>query len=170
MIRILYWIWGNIPGILRIMETFDALDRKILTELQRDCDIGLEALGDRIGLSRNACWRRIKALGAAGVIRARVALLDPAKLGLGLTVFIQIRAGNHDPDWLVKFARATRAMPEIQGAYRMTGDLDYLIRARVADVADYDRLYQRLIERVTLSDVSASFVMEEIKDTTEIPI
>lgn len=152
------------------METIDTLDRKILAELQRNCDLSLDTLGDRVGLSRNACWRRIKALEARGVLRARVALLDPGPLGLGLTVFIQVRTDRHDPDWLARFARAARTMPEILGAYRMTGDLDYLIRARVADVAGYDRLYQRLIERVPLSDVSASFVMEEIKDTTELPL
>ncbi len=104
------------------------------------------------------------------MIAKRVALLDAEKLGLGLTVFILIRTSSHDADWLAKFARATREMPEILGAYRMTGDLDYLIRARVADVAGYDRLYRRLIERVEMSDVSASFVMEEIKETTELPI
>jgi len=152
------------------MEDIDTQDRKILAELQRNCDISLDALGEKIGLSRNACWRRIKTLEANGTLRRRVALLDAAKLGLGLTVFIQVRTNNHDPDWLGKFARATRILPEILGAYRMTGDLDYLIRARVADVADYDRLYQRLIEQVPLSDVSASFVMEEIKDTTELPL
>lgn len=152
------------------MEIFDTYDRRILAELQRNCDISLDALGDKIGLSRNACWRRIKALESSGVIRGRVALLNPVPLGLGLTVFIQVRTDRHDPDWLGKFAHATRIMPEILGAYRMTGDLDYLIRARVADVAGYDQLYQRLIERVPLSDVSASFVMEEIKDTTELPI
>ncbi|KMW56872.1 Transcriptional regulator, AsnC family [Candidatus Rhodobacter oscarellae] len=155
---------------MRIMETVDTIDRRILTELQRDCDISLDALGARVNLSRNACWRRIKALEAAGVIRARVALLDPAKLGLGLAVFIQVRTDSHDPEWLTKFAQATRAMPEILGAYRMTGDLDYLIQARVADVRDYDRLYQRLIARVPISDVSASFVMEEIKATTQLPL
>jgi len=152
------------------METLDTLDRKILAELQRNCDISLDSLGERIGLSRNACWRRIKALETRGILKARVALLDPAKLGLGLTVFIQVRTSQHDADWLAAFARATRDIPEILGAYRMTGDLDYLIRARVRDVADYDRLYQRLIARVPLSDVSASFVMEEIKDTHELPL
>ena len=91
-------------------------------------------------------------------------------LGLSLSVFIQIRTNAHDAGWLAKFAKATRNMPEIQGVYRMTGDLDYLIRARVADMAGYDRLYQDLIARVPLSDVSASFVMEEIKDTTELPV
>src|SRR5690606_23141328 len=111
-----------------------------------------------------------RALEAAGVIKGRVALLDAGKLGLGLTVFMLIRTNAHAPDWLATFSRATRAMPEVLGVYRMTGDLDYLIRARVRDMADYDRLYQSLIRKVPLSDVSASFVMEEIKDTTELPL
>ena len=148
----------------------DELDRKILTELQRNADLPLETLGQRIGLSRNACWRRIRSLEAAGVIRARVALVDPARIGLPLTVFMQIRAALHDADWLDKFARATRALPEVQGVYRMSGDLDYLIRAQVADMADYDRLYRTLIARVPMGDVSASFVMEEIKHSTELPL
>ena len=139
-------------------------------EIQRDASLGVEQLGERVGLSRNACWRRVKALEASGVIRKRVALLDASKLGLGLTVFIMIRTSSHDAAWLAKFAKAMREMPEILGAHRMTGDLDYLIRARVSDVAGYDRLYQRLIERVEMSDVSASFVMEDLKDTTELPI
>ncbi len=152
------------------MITLDASDHRILTELQRNADLGVEDLGERVGLSRNACWRRVKALEASGVIRKRVALLDPTKLDLGLSVFILIRTSSHDAGWLAKFARAMREMPEILGAYRMTGDLDYLIRARVADVAGYDQLYRRLIERVEMSDVSASFVMEELKETTELPI
>lgn len=152
------------------METFDTLDRKILAALQREADLPLEELGARVGLSRNAVWRRIKMLEAAGVIRARVALLDPEAVGLGLTVFMLIRTDRHAPDWLEKFARATRDIPQILGAYRMTGDLDYLIRARVADVKGYDQLYQALVARVELADVSASFVMEEIKETTELPI
>ncbi|MGK7654011.1 Lrp/AsnC family transcriptional regulator [Roseovarius sp. B08] len=152
------------------MWKIDDFDRKILRELQRDAALGLEEIGTRVGLSRNACWRRIKTMEDAGVIRARVTLLDPAKLNLGLTVFIQIRAAQHDAEWLNAFSRATRAMPEIQGVYRMTGDLDYLIRARVADMADYDRLYQTLVARVPMRDVSASFVMEEIKDTTALPL
>ena len=152
------------------MSVLDELDRKLLTEIQRNVEVPLEELGDRVGLSRNACWRRIKAMEAAGIIRARVALLNPAKIGLGLEVFIQVKAAAHDATWLEKFARATRGTPEITGVYRMTGDLDYLIRARVADMADYDRLYQTLIARVPMGDVSASFVMEEIKDTTELPL
>lgn len=152
------------------MSILDTFDRKLLTELQRDADLPLEELGNRVGLSRNACWRRIKALEAAGVIQAKVALLDPAAVGLGLEVFIQVKAAAHDADWLDKFARATRGTPEVTGVYRMTGDLDYLIRARVTDMADYDRLYQTLIARVPMGDVSASFVMEEIKHTTELPL
>ncbi|MBF9036339.1 winged helix-turn-helix transcriptional regulator [Rhodobacterales bacterium HKCCE2091] len=152
------------------MEQIDDTDRRILRELQRDAGLGLEDLGTRVGLSRNACWRRIKALEAAGVIRGRVTLLDPEALGLSLMVVIQIRVARHDPGWLDAFARVMSDMPEILGAWRMTGDLDYLIRARVADMRDYDRLYQRLIRRLDLSDVSASFVMEEIKETTALPL
>ncbi len=150
--------------------TIDAIDLRILSELQRDSDQSYEDIGETIGLSRNAVWRRVRALDAAGVIKRRVAILDPTKLGLGLTVFILVRTQNHDPDWLDRFARATRDIDEIQGAYRMTGDLDYLIRARVSDVAAYDALYQRLIRRVEMTDVSASFVMEEIKETTALPL
>lgn len=152
------------------MKTIDEIDRRILNQLQRDSTIPLEDLGERVGLSRNACWRRIRALESAGLIRARVALLDPQALGLGLSVFMLLRTSSHSPGWLDKFAKATRDIPEILGAYRMTGDLDYLIRARVRDMADYDRLYRRLIERVEMSDVSASFVMEELKETTELPV
>jgi len=148
----------------------DDLDRKILTELQRDTTLPLEVLGQRVGLSRNACWRRIRALEEAGVIRARVALVDPARVGLPLTVFLHCRAGTHDAAWLEAFARAIRTLPQVQGAWRMTGDLDYLIRAQVADMADYDRLYRALIARVPMGDVSASFVMEEIRATTEVPL
>lgn len=152
------------------MVEMDQLDRKILRELQRDTTRSLDEVADLVGLSRNAVWRRVRLLEQAGVIRDRVALLDPEKLGLGLTVFVQVRTNSHDPDWLGKFARAMRDTPEVLGAYRMTGDLDYLIRARVGSVQDYDRFYQRLIARLPLSDVSASFVMEEIKETTELPV
>ncbi|WP_298557779.1 Lrp/AsnC family transcriptional regulator [uncultured Aliiroseovarius sp.] len=152
------------------MHDIDTIDRKILSALQQDADQSLEDLGAKVGLSRNACWRRVRILQESGIIRKRVALLDPQKLGLGLSVFIQVRTSNHDPDWLGKFARAVKLMPEILGAYRMTGDLDYLIHARVNDVKDYDALYQRLIEKVDLSDVSASFVMEELKETTELSL
>ncbi|MGI9389865.1 MAG: Lrp/AsnC family transcriptional regulator [Boseongicola sp.] len=151
-------------------EKIDQIDRRILDALQRDASISLEVLGEKIGLSRNATWRRLRALEDSGVIRGRVALLDPGLLDLSLSVIIQIRTNRHDPDWLNSFANATRDMPEVMAAYRMTGDLDYMVQARVADMAAYDDFYQRLIRRVEMSDVSASFVMEELKSTTALPL
>ena len=138
--------------------------------MQRDADQPLERLSDKVGLSRNALWRRIKLLEEAGIIRGKVALLDAKALGLTLTVFMQIKAARHDAEWLEEFARVARSMPDVQGVFRMTGELDYLIQARVRDMADYDRLYQSLVAKVPLGDVSASFVMEEIKATTELPV
>ncbi|MEP3054153.1 Lrp/AsnC family transcriptional regulator [Ascidiaceihabitans sp.] len=152
------------------MAELDTIDRKILKHLQRDASLSLETLGEEVGLSRNACWRRVKTLEDSGVITGRVALVAPLAIDLGLMVFMQVRTNQHDPDWAVRFSQATRAIPGILSVYRMTGDLDYLIRARVADMADYDRLYQQLIKRLPLSDVSASFVMEEIKDGTALPV
>ena len=152
------------------MERFDIFDRRILALLQRDASLPLEDIGTEVGLSRNAVWRRARALEESGVIRRRVALVDPDKLGLGLTVFMLIRIKDHEPGWLDRFAQATRDMPEILGAYRTTGDLDFLVRARVADMKAYDALYQRLIRRVELSEVSTSFVMEELKETTVLPV
>ena len=148
----------------------DSIDRRLLGELQRDSAQSLEELGEKVGLSRNASWRRIRALEEQGVIKKRVALLDPETMGLPLTVFLMVKTREHNADWLEKFSRATRAMPEILGVYRMSGELDYLIRARVADMPAYDRLYKRLIDKVELSDVSASFEMEEIKETTALPL
>ncbi len=151
-------------------ENIDHIDRRILDALQRDASLSLDAMGEKVGLSRNATWRRLRVLEAAGVIRGRVAILDADKLDLRLSVFIQIRTSRHDPDWLGGFAKATRDMPEILAAYRMSGDLDYLVHARVADMAAYDAFYQRLIRRVEMSDVSASFVMEVLKETTALPL
>ncbi|WP_092644899.1 Lrp/AsnC family transcriptional regulator [Jannaschia faecimaris] len=148
----------------------DETDRRILRQLQIDTTASLDTLAERVSLSRNACWRRIKRLEEAGVIRERVAHLDAALLGLGLSVLVMIRVGTHDQTWLNKFQAAVASMPEIQGAHRMTGDLDYVLRVRVADVADYDRFYKALIARVQMADISASFVMENIKDTTALPI
>lgn len=160
----------HILSIMREMGNYDTIDARILSELQRDASQSLEAIGDSVNLSRNACWRRIRSLEDEGVIRARVALIDPKAVDLPLMVFMQIRTHSHDPDWQKKFNRATRAIPQILSVYRMTGDLDYLIRARVSDMAGYDALYQQLIHQVPISDVAASFVMEEIKDTTALPL
>ena len=151
-------------------DMIDATDRRILAELQRDATLSVEQLSERVKLSRNATWRRVKILEERGVITGRVALLDAEKLGFGLSVFILVRTSRHEPEWLAQFRDAVTSLPEITGVYRMSGDLDYVLRARVADVKAYDRLYQRLIAKVPLSDVSASFVMEEIRETTVLPL
>lgn len=149
---------------------YDALDAKILNALQRDAQQTVDQLGTDIGLSRNAVWRRIKRLEDTGIIAARVAVLDAEALGLGLSVFISIKTAQHDAKWAETFMKTVRAMPEIQGAYRTSGEQDYLLQARVRDVKAYDHLYQRLIAKVDLKDVSASFVMEELKQTTVLPV
>lgn len=148
----------------------DETDRRILAVLQKDATLSMDALAERVHLSRNACWRRIRQMEEAGVLKGRVALVDPQAVGLGLSVFVMIRTQRHDPDWLSQFQKVVRDMPEIVGAHRMSGDLDYVLRVRVADVAGYDRFYQRLIAKVPLADISASFVMEDLKDTTELPV
>ncbi|RMH40339.1 MAG: Lrp/AsnC family transcriptional regulator [Alphaproteobacteria bacterium] len=150
--------------------TPDQHDLRILRQLQRDASQPLERLADAVGLSRNAVWRRVRALEDAGIIRARVAVLDAERMGLGVSVFVAVRAARHDADWHARFVRAVRAIPSIVGAWRTSGELDYLLHARLADVRAYDALYQRLIEKVEIADVSASFVMEAIKETSEIPI
>ena len=151
-------------------ETVDEIDRRILAELQRDGSLSVDAVSERVHLSRNPCWRRIRRLEEEGIIKGRVALVDAEKLGFALSAFIFVRTSNHDPDWLRRFREAVTSLPEITGVYRTSGDLDYILHARIADVKAYDRLYQRLIGKVPLSDVSASFVMEEIKETTAIPV
>ncbi|MFW2542040.1 Lrp/AsnC family transcriptional regulator [Primorskyibacter sp. 2E107] len=151
-------------------DMLDEIDRKILTLLQRDCSMSVDALAERVHLSRNACWRRVKALEASKVIQRRVAILDPDAVGLGLLVMVLVRTNQHDSNWLKLFHEAVRRMPEIVSAHRMSGELDYVLRVRVASVRDYDTFYQRLIARVPVADISASFVMEDIKDTTELPL
>src|SRR5688500_12512801 len=139
----------------------DDTDRRILSLLQRDSSLSLDEMASAVHLSRNACWRRIKHMEESGLIKARVALLDAKKLNVGLTAFIALRATEHSSVWLNKFSKAVRDIPEITGVYRMTGDIDYLLIAVIPDVAAYDDLYKRLIDKVSLADVSSSFVMEE---------
>ncbi len=148
----------------------DEIDRRLLRELQKDAGQSVDALSEKVGMSRNACWRRVRQMETDGVIRARVALVDAEIVGCPLEVMVLVKTSEHDPKWLEKFQSIVRQMPEIVGAYRMTGDLDYLLRVRVADMADYDRFYKRVISKITLSDISASFVMEEIKETTALPV
>lgn len=150
--------------------SIDDMDRALLNALQKDASESLDALAERVHLSRNACWRRIKRLENEGIIQRRVALIEPGAVGLSLLAFVLIRTSDHSAAWLKSFRRAVREMPEIVAAQRMTGDLDYVLRVRVADVPAYDRFYQRLIDKVQIADVSASFVMEDIKDTTALPL
>lgn len=151
-------------------DKLDRIDINILKALQKDAAQSIETLADQVALSRNACWRRVKRLEADGIIKGRVALIDAEKVGLGLSVYVLVRTNRHDPDWLKQFRSAISQMPEVVGAHRMTGDLDYVLRVRVADMAGYDRFYQRLIDKVSISDVSASFVMEDLKDSTAVPL
>lgn len=148
----------------------DAIDRKILGELQQQADLSLDALAERVSLSRNACWRRVRRLEEDGVIRARVTLLDPAKVGVPLSVLVMVRTSRHEAAWIERFRAAVMSVPGIVAAYRTTGDIDYVLHARVADVAAYDELYRTLTARVEMTDVSASFVMEEIKASTALPL
>jgi Lrp/AsnC family transcriptional regulator len=148
----------------------DPIDRKILILLQEDATQPVAAIADRVGLSPSPCWRRIQKLEEDGYIRARVAVLNPDKLNVGVTVFVAVRTSQHDLGWLEKFAAAVRDIPEVVEFYRMSGDIDYLLRVVVPDIAAYDAFYKRLIQRVTLSDVSSSFAMETIKYTTALPV
>ena len=152
------------------MNDLDAMDLSILALLQEDATLSLQVIADTVHLSQNACWKRVREMEKSGVIKKRVALLDAAKLGAGLTVFVQVRAAEHSEAWLEEFAAAVRKVPQIVEFYRMTGEVDYLIKMRVADMAGYDRAYKQLIASARLGDVSASFAMEEIKTTTAIPL
>lgn len=148
----------------------DDIDRSILRLLQRDASLSVDEISENVSLSRNACWRRVRQMEEAGIIRDRVILVDPGKVGLGLSVMVLIRTNSHESHWLERFRRAVIEMPEITSAHRMSGELDYVLRVRVADMSAYDQFYRRLIEKIPLSDVSASFVMEDIKDTTALPV
>ena len=159
--------WDTIP---HMKHDLDVIDRAILRIIQHDATLSVDEISALVHLSRNACWRRIKAMEQAGVITARVALVDPASVGVPLTAIVLIRTNAHEADWMAKFQTALQDLPEVVGAYRMTGDLDYVLRVRVADVPAYDAFYKRLTSRISVSDISASFVMEEIKETTAVPL
>ena len=148
----------------------DDIDRALLDALQKDAGLSVDELSERVHLSRNACWRRVKRLEEEGIIRARVVLADPARLNLELTVFIAVRTARHEADWAARFGAAVQDIPEILGVYRTAGDIDYILHARVPNVAAYDRLYKKLTARIEMQDVSASFVMEEIKEVTALPL
>src|SRR3954464_14269668 len=152
------------------MPACDQMDLRILDILQNDASLPITEIADRVHLSQNACWRRIKQLEEEGIIAKRVALLDPAKLGVGTTVFVTVKAGEHTEKWLENFSAAVRKIPEVVEFYRLTGEIDYLLKLQVADIADYDRIYKMLIRSAKLGDVSSAFAMEELKKTTAIPL
>jgi Lrp/AsnC family transcriptional regulator len=150
--------------------TMNRTDHAILRHLQRDATLSVSAVADRVGISKTACWRRIKALEDQGTIRSRVTLLDPEKVDLGVTVFALVRTNQHRDEWLTQFTKAVDAMPEVLEFYRLSGDADYLLRIVAKDIKAYDAVYKRLIKAVELLDVSSSFVMESLKYTTTLPI
>jgi Lrp/AsnC family transcriptional regulator len=147
----------------------DAIDQKILTCLQANAAMPIEEIAAQAGLSTSPCWRRIQKLEAAGVIKARVALLDPSRMNVGVTVFVAVRTNQHNAAWAERFCRAVHKIPEVVEFYRMSGETDYLLRVVVPDIAAYDLVYQRLIKVADLFDVSSNFAMECIKYTTALP-
>lgn len=148
----------------------DATDIKILTILQEDASISIAELAQRINLSQTPCWKRIQRLEATGVIQRRVAIVDPEKVGLGLTVFVSIETSDHSGQWLQRFAEFVSAMPEVMEFYRMAGDVDYMLRVVVSDMAAYDRFYKRLIDEIPLKNVTSRFAMQRVKSTTAYPL
>ncbi|WP_313803280.1 Lrp/AsnC family transcriptional regulator [Sphingobium sp.] len=149
----------------------DSIDVRILNVLQRDASLSMQQIGEEVGLSANPCWRRIKRLEDLGIIQRRAAIIDTARLGLGMTCFVSIRTNRHSKDWLDSFAKGILMIPEIVECHRMTGDVDYLLKIVIADIAHYDRVYRRLIATVPeLADVSSTFSMERLKNETAIDL
>jgi len=148
----------------------DKTDRKILEILQHDCTMPVAEIGRAVGLSTTPCWRRIQKLEESGVIQRRVALLDPNKVNAGVTVFVGISTNEHSHSWLERFHSAIQDFPEVVEFYRMSGQVDYMLRVVVPDIKSYDVFYKKLISRIELNDVSSSFAMEQIKFTTEMPL
>ena len=147
----------------------DKIDIAILDSMQHDDTLSVAQVADKVNISKTACWRRIQKLIANKVINSRVALLTPKALNLSLTVFISIRTNQHNDDWVQQFRTVIAQLPQILEVYRMSGDLDYLLKAVVTDMPDYDLLYRQLI-KADIFDVSSSFVMEELKYMTQLPL
>ena len=148
----------------------DEIDRKLLALLQQDSTVAMSDLADEVGLSATPVWKRVQKMEQAGVIARRVALLNPEQIGIALIVFVAIEAREHTPEWLAAFAGAIRDMPEIMDAYRMAGEVDYMLRVAVADMAEFDTFYKRLITAVPLKNVTSRFAMERLKQTTAYPL
>ena len=148
----------------------DRLDRMILSILQEDVTLPVAEIGRRVGLSTTPCWRRIQKMEEDGVITSRVAVLDPAKVNAKVTVFVFVTTNQHNEDWLTKFTKVISEMPEVVGFYRMSGNIDYLLKVVVPDIEAYDAFYKKLVSKIDVSDVSSAFAMERIKETTELPL
>ncbi|WP_044874804.1 Lrp/AsnC family transcriptional regulator [Pseudomonas sp. LFM046] len=148
----------------------DKKDLQIISLLQQDASISLAELAEAVNLSPTPCWRRLQKLREDGVIQKQVALCDAERLKLGVTVFVTIRTSRHSDEWTRQFIEGTRDIPEIVEIYRMTGDVDYLLKIVVPDIKGYDAVYKRLIRVADLSDVSSGFAMEVIKHTTALPL
>ncbi|WP_374437847.1 Lrp/AsnC family transcriptional regulator [Inhella sp.] len=148
----------------------DSIDRKILALLQENAEIPVAELAEQVGLSQTPCWRRVQRLKERGVIRRSVMLVDPQQVNVGVTVFVSIRTSTHSEAWFQQFKTAVELIPEVVEFYRMSGEVDYLLRVVVPDIAAYDKVYKRLIAGTQLFDVSSSFAMEEIKFTTALPL
>jgi Lrp/AsnC family transcriptional regulator len=148
----------------------DEIDRKLLQALQEDATLSVAQLADRVGLSATPCWKRVQKLEAGGVIARRVAILDPARVGVALSVFVGVEAGAHTPEWLKSFTDGVTAMPEVMAVYRMAGDIDYLLHVAVADMAEFDAFYKRLIAVAPMKNVTSRFAMERMKHTTAFPL
>ena len=148
----------------------DRIDRRILELIQEDSTLAVAEIAERVGLSSTPCWRRIQKLEKEGVVRKRVALLDRDHLNLGVDVFVAVKTNQHNANWFAAFSKVVNAFPEVVEFYRMSGDIDYLMRVVVKDIAAFDAFYQKLIEQVELNDVSSSFAMERLKYTTALPL
>jgi len=148
----------------------DPFDRKILMLLQRNTDQSVSEIADEVGLSATPCWRRIRKLQEQGYIKKRVALLDETKLNVGVSVFMAIRTNQHTEEWSQAFVRAVGEIPEIVDVFRLAGEIDYMLRAVVPDIATYDRVYKRLISKLDIHDISSMFAMETIRSSTELPL
>jgi len=148
----------------------DRLDMQILDALQRDTTLSMAQLGAQVGLSSTPCWKRVKRLEDDGFIERRVAVINRHKVGLPVTVFVSIRAGQHDEKWLTRFAAVVSTLPEVQEFHRMSGDVDYLLKVAASSIEGYDRFYKKLIGLVDLAGVSSAFSMEQIKSSTALPL
>ena len=148
----------------------DQIDRLILMQLQHNAAQPVADIARKVGLSVTPCWRRIQRMEENGIIRKRVALLDSKAIGVAMSVFVAVRTDQHNAEWLKNFAGMVADMPEVVEFYRMSGEVDYLLRVVVPNMAAYDSFYRKLIANVQLTDVSSSFAMEEIKYTTALPL